>query len=283
MMTEVYSNIDTTMLYYGTPDGSRLGAHFTFNFWTFIMGLSKGFSGSDLAASVQNWLDHVPSAYTSNWVLGNHDQTRVSTRLGPENIDALNMLVALLPGIQVTYNGEEIGQENGEVTCEEGYDPQAIKNCSTFNETSRDFQRTPIQWDTTVNAGFNDGAKPWLPVSSKYLQTNLADQEGDNLNSHYNIYRQLLNMRHDFKDGFQDLNIQGTSELLSLEKVLPNGNVYNYIFNVQDNEYVFSDDADIPGEVVIRSSNSEYNQGDAFNASQPLKPREAVIFKKFNY
>ncbi|XP_030768081.1 maltase 2-like [Sitophilus oryzae] len=287
LMTEVYSDINTTMLYFGTADRSRLGAHFTFNFWTFITGLQKGFSGVDLLNSIWNWIDHMPEGYTSNWVLGNHDQNRVSTRFGPENIDALNMLVSILPGVQVTYNGEEIGQENGEVTCAEGYDPQAIKNCSTFNETSRDFERTPIQWDSTVNAGFNNGTKPWLPVSQKYLQTNLQNQNvtGPGVNSHYKVYKDLLSLRKAFKNESNHyFELSNAGDILGFqrftEQFLQN---YVFLYNVGDepqtpeniNVYNFTTN------VLVRSTNSIYNVGDAFNTSQPLQAKEAVLFSVY--
>ncbi|KAF7273922.1 hypothetical protein GWI33_013383 [Rhynchophorus ferrugineus] len=282
MMTEVYSDIDTTMKYYGTVDGSIRGAHFTFNFWTFITYLIKGVDPFELFQSITLWLENIPRLYTSNWVLGNHDQPRVATRLGPENVDALNMLVAILPGIWVTYNGEEIGQENGEVTCEQGYDPQAIKNCSTFNETSRDFERTPFQWDTTVNAGFNEGAPTWLPVSKKYLETNLENQLPADINSHYNIYKELIK----FRDVFE--NETETSLLINAQVNwfrflrIPNSDHigYAFIFNINDEENVVPDGfASSTSEVIVRSSNSPYQIGDTFNLTQPLKPREAVILK----
>lgn len=131
--------------------------------------------------------------------MGNHDQHRVATRLGKENIDAFNMLIAILPGVMVTYNGEEIGMENGEVTCEQGKDPQAIQNCSTFDEVSRDFERTPFQWNTTINAGFSLANKTWLPVSKKYMETNFALEIKEGRSSHYGIYRSLLKFRKVFK------------------------------------------------------------------------------------
>lgn len=43
--------------------------------------------------------------------MGNHDQPRIATRYGPELVDAINMLVMLLPGTAITYNGEEIGKD----------------------------------------------------------------------------------------------------------------------------------------------------------------------------
>lgn len=130
--------------------------------------------------------------------MGNHDNHRVATRLGKENVDSFNMLLAFLPGVMVTYNGEEIGMENGEVTCEQGYDPQAIKNCSIFDQVSRDFERTPYQWNTTKNAGFSTANKTWLPVSKKYLETNLALQQAEGAKSHYGIYKSLLSFRRVF-------------------------------------------------------------------------------------
>lgn len=130
--------------------------------------------------------------------MGNHDNHRVATRLGKANIDAFNMLLAFLPGIMVTYNGEEIGMENGEVTCEQGYDPQAIKNCTIFDEISRDFERTPYQWDSTRNAGFSTSNKTWLPVSTKYLETNLVSEKKEGRTSHYGIYKSLLEFRSVF-------------------------------------------------------------------------------------
>lgn len=104
------------------------------------------------------------------------------------------MLVALLPGILVSYNGEEIGQENGEVTFEQGQDPIAT-NPDTFSQISRDFERTPFQWDNSSNAGFNDGAETWLPVSREYLKTNLWMEEEFGRISHFKIYQKLMKFR----------------------------------------------------------------------------------------
>lgn len=123
------------------------------------------------------------------------------------------MLTMLLPGVAVTYNGEEIAMENGEVTWEEGQDPQACNGVeSDFDKSSRDFQRTPYQWDDSVNAGFNDGGKTWLPVSSKYLQCNLKAQNIAGLRSHYNVYKALLKARKTdvLKKG--DWNVQAVGE-----------------------------------------------------------------------
>jgi oligo-1,6-glucosidase len=43
----------------------------------------------------------------------------------------------------------------------------------------RDNARTPMQWDTTRNAGFTTGNHTWEPVNPNYLQINAADQVKD--------------------------------------------------------------------------------------------------------
>lgn len=101
----------------------------------------------------------------------------MATRLGPANVDGFHMVAALLPGVSVTYNGEEIGQEDGEVTWDQGTDPSACNGLrEDFEAVSRDFERTPFHWDNTTFAGFTSGSSTWLPVSVKYKQNNLADQ-----------------------------------------------------------------------------------------------------------
>lgn len=44
-----------------------------------------------------------------NLQIGNHDQNRIASRLGTDRIDMINMILLTLPGVSVTYNGEEIG------------------------------------------------------------------------------------------------------------------------------------------------------------------------------
>lgn len=162
--------------------------------------------------------------------MGNHDNHRVATRLGKENVDALNMMMAILPGVMVTYNGEEIGMEDGEVTCQQGHDPQAIKNCSSFARYSRDFERTPYHWDNTTNAGFSKANRTWLPVSKKYLETNLALQRKDWPTSHYGIYKSLLSFRKVFQK----------KELIDTLTITKMRNNILQILRTRDNrEYIF--------------------------------------------
>lgn len=106
------------------------------------------------------------------------------------------MLTMLLPGVTVTYNGEEIGMENGEVSWEQGDDPQGCNgNKEDWERNSRDFERTPYHWDSTINAGFNRGKTPWLPVAKYFRQLNLKKQQVNDLKSHYRIYQKVLKLK----------------------------------------------------------------------------------------
>ncbi len=66
----------------------------------------------------------------------------------------------------------------------------------------RDGERTPMQWNTGVNAGFTTGS-PWLPVEADFPTYNVASEEAKP-DSIYSWYAKLLKLRHDnpaFRDG----------------------------------------------------------------------------------
>ncbi|XP_023311175.1 maltase A1-like [Anoplophora glabripennis] len=279
MMTEAYTAIEKQKLYYGSADGTVKGAHFTFNF-QFISSLSKGFTVDDIVNVTRKWLNNIPEQYTSNWVLGSHDNHRVATRLGRENVDGFNMLTAILPGVMVTYNGEEIGMENGEVTCEEGHDPRAIKDCSTFARNSRDFERTPFHWDGTIHAGFTTGT-PWLPVSAKAKDTNLADQNVKGVSSHYNVYKQLMEFRKNFQKSFTldtVSTIKLTDNVVQVERYVDKDE-FILVFNVGDlEETVDFHRIKDSYKVLVTSVNSLYKPGGLID-ELTLKAHESVILQ----
>ncbi|KAL1494327.1 hypothetical protein ABEB36_009942 [Hypothenemus hampei] len=282
MMTEVYSDLDSTMPYYMDVNTGRQGAHFTFNFYTFIMDTPKSeLTAQLLAQHIWKWIDALPGDSIANWVLGNHDQARVATRLGVENVDALNVLSALLPGVKVTYQGEEIGQENGEVACNQGYDPQAIKNCTTFNETSRDFERTPFQWDATENAGFSTNKTTWLPVSNKYNETNLAKQNvTDDPHTHYNIFKTIVGLKKELKNiSFSTMDWGRVDNTLYLMRRTDNVS-YFFVYNVDDvdNSPRVSFRGVVDAKAVLTVADGNYKLGDSYDSNAMLKPRESVVF-----
>jgi len=64
------------------------------------------------------------------------------------------MITLLLPGVAVTYNGDEIGMEDTWISWEDTKDPQGCNaGKDVYEKASRDPARTPFQWDNTTSAG----------------------------------------------------------------------------------------------------------------------------------
>nr|CAD7263069.1 unnamed protein product [Timema shepardi] len=192
MMAEAYADFETTMRYYGTPLSP--GAHFPFNF-ALITDVNGNSTPSDFLKATKKWIDDLPPGALSNWVIGNHDNHRVASRFGRELVDGLNMLALLLPGVAVTYNGEEIGMEDTPVSWEQTKDPQALDaGPERYLQYTRDPERTPFQWDDTTSSGFSNSEVTWLPVNPRYPELNVEAQKKASV-SHYHVYKLLTAAR----------------------------------------------------------------------------------------
>jgi alpha-glucosidase len=123
-----------------------------------------------------------------NYVMGNHDMERLASRIGSEQARVAAMLMLTVGGTPFIYQGEELGMTNGEITPEQYQDPQGINM-----GVSRDFERTPMQWNSEIFAGFST-ASPWLPVASNYKTVNVESEQADP-RSMLNLYRQLIQLR----------------------------------------------------------------------------------------
>ena len=67
------------------------------------------------------------------------------------------------------------------------------KRLQAMWRSSRDSARTPVQWDSSENAGFTTG-QPWFYVNDNYQEINVAAQEADP-NSLLNFYRKAVHLR----------------------------------------------------------------------------------------
>ncbi len=127
----------------------------------------------------------------------NHDQSRQWDRYGDgiRNDAIARLMAALLLTTRVTpqlYYGEEIGMRTTPpARREEVRDP--IGKLGWPNEKGRDGERTPMQWDTSPNAGFTTGT-PWLPVPESASDYNVVVEQRDP-ESLLNFYKQLIALR----------------------------------------------------------------------------------------
>jgi alpha-glucosidase len=137
----------------------------------------------------------------SGWptfVISNHDIVRSYDRYGDgkHNDQIAKLMAALyltLRGTPIMYYGEEIGMKTTPPTRREDVqDP--IGRTGWPKEKGRDGERTPMQWNSSENAGFTTGT-PWLPVPPTYKTHNVAD-ESKNPDSVLEFYKKVLKLRH---------------------------------------------------------------------------------------
>jgi alpha-glucosidase len=128
----------------------------------------------------------------------NHDQPRQWDRYGDgKNNDQIAKITAtLLLATRATpqlYYGEEIGMVTTPPKRKEDVkDPVGRRSWPT--DKGRDGERTPMQWDTSRNAGFSSADKTWLPLPESHKIRNVAVEE-KNPNSILNFYKQLIRLR----------------------------------------------------------------------------------------
>ena len=128
-----------------------------------------------------------------NYVLGNHDEHRIASRVGQHAARAAMMLLLTLRGTPTLYYGDEIGMHDVHIPPEREQDPWG-KRMRSLN-VGRDPERTPMQWDSSANAGFTSaGVRAWLPVADDFAQINAAAQRNDP-RSMLSLTRQLIALR----------------------------------------------------------------------------------------
>jgi alpha-glucosidase len=184
MIGEIYLPIHKLITYYGPQNN---GAHLPFNF----MLLTMPWEPLQIAAAIAEYEGALPQGAWPNWVLGNHDQPRITSRVGIQQAKTAAMLLLTLRGTPTIYYGEEIGMTDVPIPPAEVQDPQGLN--MPGKNLSRDPARTPMQWNGDANAGFST-ARPWLRLGTAYKRVNVAKQENDPY-SHLALYRRLIQLR----------------------------------------------------------------------------------------
>lgn len=153
----------------------------------------------------------------NGWItqyLSNHDTPRQVSFFGNddkyryESATMLGLLMHTHPGTAFIYQGEEIGMTNVDfpsidyynekytvgkyqTMIESGVDPVIALN--SLKHTSRDNDRTPMQWNDSENGGFTTGI-PWMHSNPNYTVINVEREENVE-RSVLHFYRTLTSMR----------------------------------------------------------------------------------------
>ena len=149
--------------------------------------------------------------------LSNHDNPRIVSTFGDDSpamrvpsAKLFETMILTLRGTPFLFEGDELGMTDFPFKTLADYDDIAVKNAykalvdtgkisaeaflTSQAKVSRDNARTPMQWDSSPEAGFTTGRHPWLAVNPNYKEINAAQEESDPT-SVLNYVRALIGLR----------------------------------------------------------------------------------------
>ncbi|MBK8784388.1 MAG: alpha-glucosidase [Anaerolineales bacterium] len=180
---------------------------------------------------------HFPDPFMPVYVFSNHDRRRSIHKLGEDLRKAklLALLQLTVRGVPCVYYGEEIGMTDLPQPFNTAMDPVPHKFRSiprfVFDllglTINRDEVRTPMQWDSTPNAGFSSAGKTWLPVHKNYSKINVerASKAEDSLLNTIQGLMKVRNHERSLQEGSLEIlsglpkGILGYTRKLNKEKV----------------------------------------------------------------
>lgn len=276
LMNDGTTNSDVNQLYgTGIADNNISPlVHLPFSNIDLVAGFQPGARAGLLNDTIMNYIGGLPTNAWPNFALHQNGQDRVSTLVG-DMVDAMNMLVFLLPGTPITYYGEEIG----------------MKNTGSVNTN-------PMQWSNTSQAGFS-ASQGALGVNSDYPTINVAAQKmGEQKRSHYGNYVKLAELRHQEAILFGEMEtfLKNNETVFGLTRVKRGNPGYLLLINLSDKETKVNlipaegegvKVKKVPGSIRMMTKSVgatgvediPAEEIKAFDSTEaPLKPREAVIF-----
>ena len=204
MIGEIYLPIDKLVTYYGHDHS---GAHLPFNFQLVVLP----WEAKKIFSTINQYEGALPTGGWPNWVLGNHDKSRIASRVGLPQAKVAAMMLLTLRGTPTMYYGDELGMEDVLIAPEQVQDPQE-KNMPGLG-LGRDPERTPMQWDDTENAGFTK-ATPWLPLAENYEKVNVAAEKQAE-DSMLSFYKKLIELRQSepalMVGDYEPVNLKGNA------------------------------------------------------------------------
>ena len=226
----------------------------------------------------------------------NHDKPRQVSLYGNDkeywevSAKMLAMLLHSLPGTPFVYQGEEIGMTNMRFPTIEQYNDPDAKN--TYHQqllagatpeqalaeaqmVSRDNARTPMQWDSSPNAGFTSG-EPWLGINPNYTRINVENQKNDP-HSIYSCYKKLIALRKEssaMSKGDLEILPVDSDTLFALKRTFQDEVLLSF-------HNFSSEPAEIPESLLPQTPNvllSSYDRQGGYQG-RFLRPYESVIFR----
>ena len=264
-----------------------------------LWGNKDGFDLPAFKKIMTAWQEELDGVGWNALFIENHDLVRAVSSIGNDGDmrkvsgKALGMMYFFMQGTPFIYQGQEIGMTNVQFDSLEDYDDiESVNRTKIMIEeglifdkameyiwdSSRDNVRTPMQWDTSEQAGFTTG-KPWLQVNDNYADINVAESLADP-NSIYHFYKKMIEIRRN-----SDTLIYGSYELIKAA----HSSVYAYLRHYKDVTYLVvvnmfdeheeMDFTDYKSDELILSN---YKVADSSTTRFNLRPYEARMYKLGN-
>ncbi len=267
LIGEIYLPVERLMAYYGENLNE---VHLPFNFQLILL---EDWTAEAVKSIVEHYEELLPYGGWPNWVLGNHDQSRVASRIGPERARLAQMLLLTLRGTPTVYYGDEIGMHDVEIPKDRIVDPVGKKN----SEFGRDPARTPMQWNPEDGAGFTTG-DPWLPIAEDTDEISVESQREESA-SMLTFFRRLIELRKELpalhKGSYRSVETQSSQ-------------VYAYLREHEEQRVLvalnFGDEPQrvglaLPEKAVKPLCSTHQNRGEDIDLSRlELQPDEGVVF-----
>ena len=251
--------------------------HLPFNFQL----IRVEWTAERVQALVEHYEADLPEGAWPNWVLGNHDQHRIASRVGPAQARVANMLLLTLRGTPTTYYGEEIGMHDVKIPPEFVQDPPAVNNPEVANEIGRDPERTPMQWNARPNAGFTEpDVTPWLPLAEDYAERNVAQQAQDPT-SMLSLYRALTALRRAepaLNIGAYATVATDAEDIFAYTRTAPNGSRFLIVLNFGQRAWTLDLSAIAP-EAIIEIATDMVRRGPVNLAELTIGPNDGLLLK----
>ncbi|MGD7023361.1 glycoside hydrolase family 13 protein [Rossellomorea vietnamensis] len=296
-------NPEQARLYTG-KDRDELNMVFQFSH----MSLDNGKNGKwdlkplylpDLKENLTHWQTALEKDGWNSLYFNNHDQPRVVSRFGDdakyhrESAKMLATVLHMMKGTPYVYQGEEIGMTNVRFSSIEEYED--IETLNFYNEQmeagepvqktmesiyvkGRDNARTPMQWNSSKNAGFTEG-EPWLAVNPNHTEINAEAQVNDE-DSIFHYYKKLIELRKQ-----HDIIVYGRYELILDD----HEKLYAYTRTLGDekllvlcNFYGEDLEIDLPEDVVSENASTlitNYKGETKLAKQMKLQPYQAIVYK----
>ncbi|MGL4762835.1 MAG: glycoside hydrolase family 13 protein [Sarcina sp.] len=228
----------------------------------------------------------------------NHDIPRVVSTWGNDGeyrekcAKAFAMCYMMQRGTAFIYQGQELGMTNVKFDNIEDYDDvkginiykEKIKQGLSHKEAikyihaiSRDNARTPMQWNSSENAGFTEG-KPWIKVNPNFKEINVENELKDE-DSILNFYKRLIKVKKESETlvyGDYKLILEEDKNIFAYTRVF--GDIkYIIICNLSDMDIVTEFDIELKDKDLVLSNYK--NKDFSVNKNIKLQSWECRMYK----